>query len=293
MNRLQNILLGTDFSPGAKAALQQASRVADWNNAKLHVLHVVNVLALREYSELFQVPFQLVEKEAAQHSCEHLKQWIARSGVSVQGVSKIGMPLEEILNRVTESQANLLVLGLRGESTVQNEAGLLALKCLRKAPTKVMLVHEQHAGPFRDVVCCVDFSETSREAVEQARHVGQQDGSWIHFIHVHSSSWQGLQFHWEENQPLAERTNQYRALLLERLKQFVGDVSGLNAWFEIIESEVVAHGISEYAHRAGTDLLILGSKGQSNLKVLVLGSTVERLVRQIPCSILVVRPPVS
>jgi hypothetical protein len=41
----------------------------------------------------------------------------------------------------------------------------------------------------------------------------------------------------------------------------------------------------------GADLVVLGTKGRSNLGYVLLGSTVERLLREIPCSALVVRPP--
>jgi universal stress protein E len=51
------------------------------------------------------------------------------------------------------------------------------------------------------------------------------------------------------------------------------------------------HGIAEYARRMHANLLVLGTKGRSNLRYVLLGSTVERLLREIPCSALVVRPP--
>jgi nucleotide-binding universal stress UspA family protein len=156
-----------------------------------------------------------------------------------------------------------------------------------------MLVHEQHAGPFRNVVCCVDFSETSREAVEQARRVGLQDQSQVHFVHVYNGPWRGLPFDLESEQSIHEHDTQYRALIESRLKQFVGDVSGLKARFKVIESEGVSHGISEYARQTAADLIVLGNKGQSTFKAMLLGSTVERLLRELPCSILVVRPPTA
>ncbi len=293
MNKLKNILLGTDFSHCATAALQQAVRLAHWNNAHLQTIHVVDVLAVREYAEAFEQPLMLVEKEVVEMTGSRLKEWLAPAGTSVAGETIIGMPLDVLLNRTKELDASLLVLGVRGETTTHNDAGNLALKCLRKAQTKVMLVHEQHAGPFRNVVACVDFSETARVAVEQARHVGEQDQSQVHFIHVFSGPWRRLPLRLETPRTLADFEKQYRALLEGRLREFVGDTSGLQATFKVIEADRVAHGIAEYACRTETDLLVLGSKGQSNLKYLLLGSTVERLLRELPCSVLVVRPPVA
>jgi nucleotide-binding universal stress UspA family protein len=39
------------------------------------------------------------------------------------------------------------------------------------------------------------------------------------------------------------------------------------------------------------DLVVLGHKGRTNLRYVLLGSTVERLLREVPCSVLVARPP--
>jgi universal stress protein E len=291
MDKLKSILLGTDFSPCATAALHQATRMAHWNDARLNIVHVASVLAVREYAEMFHVPLMIVEREVVAHGGERLREWLKAIKPPGAAESVVGMPLEELLNRVRELDASLLVMGVRGETAIHNDAGNLALKCLRKAETKVMLVHEQHSGQFRNLVCCVDFSATAREAVEQARRVGQQDKSRIHFIHVFSGPWRGLPFLLENQQSVSERDQEYRAVLENKLRTFVGDTSGLKATFEVIESDGVAHGIAEYARQNCADLLVLGNKGQSNFKALLLGSTVERLLRELPCSMLIVRPP--
>jgi hypothetical protein len=41
------------------------------------------------------------------------------------------------------------------------------------------------------------------------------------------------------------------------------------------------------------EYLILGTRGRTTLKCILLGSTVERLLKGIPCSVPVVRPPVA
>jgi universal stress protein E len=85
----------------------------------------------------------------------------------------LGSPIDCVLRRVRDAKADLLVLGVTGSSMIPMGAGTLAPKCLRKTPTKVMLVHEGHTGPFRKVVACVDFSEQSRDALA-ARHGWQR-----------------------------------------------------------------------------------------------------------------------
>jgi nucleotide-binding universal stress UspA family protein len=203
----------------------------------------------------------------------------------------VGSSIDCIRRRVRETKADLLVLGVSGSSMIPMGAGTLATKCLRKVPAKVMLVHERQAGPFRRIVACVDFSEQSREAVTQALRVAEQDHADVHFLHVFTGSWGRYALvpdAWEVDEAKAA---QYRRALELRLREFVGDTGTRPVHFAVTEAASHGHGIAEYARRMHADLLVLGTNGRSNLGYVLLGSTVERLLREIPCSALVVRPP--
>jgi nucleotide-binding universal stress UspA family protein len=179
-----------------------------------------------------------------------------------------GTPIDCILRRVRETGTDLLVLGLTGSSMIPMGAGTLATKCLRKAPTKVMLVHEGHAGSFRSVVACVDLSEQSREAVVQALRVAAQDGSQVHFLHVFTGSWGRYALvpdAWEVNEAKAA---QCRRALEQRLREFVGETAGRLSWFAVVEAANHGHGIAEYTRRVGVNLVVLGTKGRSNLSLI-------------------------
>ena len=93
---------------------------------------------------------------------------------------------------------------------------------------------------------------------------------------------------WEVDEAQAA---QYRRALELRLREFVGDTGKHPVHFAVTEAANHGHGIAEYARRVHADLLVLGTKGRSNLAYVLLGSTVERLLREIPCSALVLRPP--
>jgi hypothetical protein len=66
-----------------------------------------------------------------------------------------------------------------------------------------------------------------------------------------------------------------------------------SATYAVAQATTHGAGIAEYARRLGVDLVVLGTKGRTNLKYVLLSSTVERLLKEIACSVLVVRPPVS
>lgn len=291
MNRLQHILVGVDFSPSARTALEQAVRLANWNGAGIEVVHVVDVRSVFEYAEVTEQPLLLVEKEVSERMQRELENWVAGSNLPREASTHtlIGIPLDVLRRHAEEARTSLLVIGVRGRTSPEGVAGTLALKCLRKTECKVMLVQEGHTGPFRNVIACVDFSESSRVVVEQARRIARQDGCRIHFIHVVTGLWQEIGFHPETEKADTAPDGKYRRDLLARLHEFAGPPGELETAFTIVDASTASRGIVEYSIETGADLVILGSKGESNLKYVLLGSTVERLLREVPCSVLVVR----
>jgi universal stress protein A len=57
----------------------------------------------------------------------------------------------------------------------------------------------------------------------------------------------------------------------------------------ITRTGVPSHEIVEMAKEAGIDLIVIGALGRTGGKQFCIGSTVERVVRAAPCSVLVVR----
>jgi nucleotide-binding universal stress UspA family protein len=195
-----------------------------------------------------------------------------------------------LLQESRTRRVDLLVLGITGDSMLPYGAGTLATKCLRKSATKVLLVKQTHPRPFRRIVACVDFSETSNEAVKHALRVAGQDQADLHFLHVFQAEWN----HWSSRarfSALADFEQSYRAILKNNLRQFAAVTPETSALYSVTQAKTHGHGIAEYCRSVDADLVVLGTRGRTPLKYLLLGSTVERLLKEIPCSVLVVRPP--
>jgi universal stress protein E len=293
MNRLKNILVGVDFSNCSKAALAQAARLAKWNNARLHVIHVLESLVVSELAGSLKVSDIELREITVGRAREKLRAWVKELGLTTEPAIDVGIgsPLDVMLSKIRSVSADVLVLGEVGSSLPGRGAGILASKCLRKAPCKVMLVNEAHIEAFRVVQACIDFSETSRVVAAQGLHVAAADGSQIHFLHVFDPPWRRLGY----LRPIPEATpdfqKQYRDTLRYRLERFVGDTGGLNVRYDLHEASSTGCGIADYARLLQADLIVLGTRGQTNLKYVLLGSTAERLLRDVPCSILAIKPP--
>jgi len=291
MNRIKRLVVGVDFSECSRSALRQAVRLAREHEARLLAVHIVEYFVLSDLAWASHTPQDELEKEAVEKRTRLLSQWLKSEGApeDTRSVVEVGMPLDRILHHIAAAQADLLVLGVNGVSMIPPGAGALATKCLRKALNPVLLVHERHPGPMRRILVGVDFSDPAREAVRQAVLLAKRDGAELHGVHVFTGSWGRHALVPDSWEVEPEKAAHYRGALRERVREFAGDTEGVECRFEVVESSNHGHGLAEYARQAQVDLVVLGTTGRSNLAYVLLGSTVERLLRDIPCSVLAVR----
>ncbi|MBN1478055.1 universal stress protein [Candidatus Sumerlaeota bacterium] len=298
MDRLKNIIVGVDFSSRSRVALSQAVRMAGWNRAKLHVVHVLDPLVLSDLTKMLKISEGQMREEARSSTLERIDEMLASVEVGDLQIRRevlVGNPFDELLRLVNNVRADLLVLGSAGEFAPGQVAGALASKCVRKVPTKVMLVREEHAHPFARVVACIDFSETSRRVVQQAWRVAQQDGAEAHFVHVYAAPWKVVHWMAPTRQASPEYQRQFLSTLMDTLGQFVRDSLRENGadggfHFDLIEHDECAQGIVEFVRDHGADLTIIGTRGRTGVKSLLMGTTAERVVQRSPSSVLAIKP---
>jgi universal stress protein E len=293
MNQINSILVGVDFSPGSAAALRQAVRIAVFTRAQVRVVHVIEtlmVIDLQEAMSLMQDDIVNGMKEEA-HA-----QWRAFAA-GIPGAASLPFDVEvnsttaALSRRVRETGTGLLVVGTHG-AHVKAGVGPAATAAVRHAPTDVLLVQDPHTGPFKTVVVAVDFSETSLRAVDQGVRIATMDGATLYVVHVFTAPW---------NRPfLVSRgatpalNDKYREIMLGRLEEFCGpfrhEMAFLRPRYQLVESVNHGHGIGQFARQIGAELVVLGTRGKTNLRDVLLGSTAERVMRDAPCSILAVKP---
>jgi nucleotide-binding universal stress UspA family protein len=292
MNTLKTILVPVDFSTGSRSALEQAARLAGLNGASLHVLHVVDIAAVSMIADSRSTSFERQAATAAEGAKEALVRWLAQAGAPTgcQTSIVVGVPLHEILEHVKTLNPDLVVAGITGSGESKTGAGSLAHRLARKVPAKVLLVRANHPNAFKRIVACTDFSETSREVAAQAHRIALQDGAKVDFLHV-----------WQEprlSTPYAYLATVAAEFIEERqrhlrttLKQFVIEHAPDIESSEVLLNEPnYANAIAAHAEKASADLIVIGAKGQTNLRYVLMGSTAERLLTRLPCSLLVVKP---
>ena len=110
-----------------------------------------------------------------------------------------GQPAPQILDLATSLPADMIVMGTHGASGFEHLVlGSVTEKVLRKARCPVLTVppraHATSALPFKQLLCAMDFSESSLAALELALSFAEESGSALTLLHV-------IEWPWEEPPP--------------------------------------------------------------------------------------------
>ena len=138
---------------------------------------------------------------------------------------------------------------------------------------------------FAKILVAVDGSETSKKAFDQSVFLAQKCSSKLYVIHV--------VLDWEyggDSAATFELIDEIRANgreLLERCKTLA---LKSNVQVEtLLEQGDYAQEIIEVAKRNDCDLIIMGSRGMSPIKELLLGSVSLKVMHHASCPVMIVR----
>jgi len=142
---------------------------------------------------------------------------------------------------------------------------------------------------FRHVLCPVDFSEPSRDAVRLAASLVQPGGAGITLLHVIELpvSYAGELWPLELSRDLDERS-------AARLDAWVKELAPTVAVPVTHRSRIGGAGAQTLAAidaDSTVDLVVMGSHGRTGASRLLLGSVAEKVMRHARCPVLVARRP--
>jgi nucleotide-binding universal stress UspA family protein len=176
--------------------------------------------------------------------------------------------------------ADLLVLGAYGDERPSVGMGTLVSACVRSLPTDVLIVRDKYRDPFRTVVAGIDFSSTSRRALELAALIAHGEGAKLYVAHVVPDRED------TRDRLLAELSPDLDAFVEEAASRY----PGLDVHARVFPYSGHRSGVLEFAALVNADLVAVGTRGRSNLRDVVLGSTAEKILRDSVCAVLAVKP---
>jgi nucleotide-binding universal stress UspA family protein len=145
---------------------------------------------------------------------------------------------------------------------------------------------------FKEILIPVDFSDHSTAALESAIELARAFDSKLHLLHCYQIQPGGISPYGIAI-PLSYST-EIRDAASQQLAAWQEEhiPAGVSVDVSIV-SEVPSEAIVGTAKKVGADLIVMGTRGLSGFKHVMLGSVAERTVRLAPCPVMTVHAPGS
>jgi nucleotide-binding universal stress UspA family protein len=142
--QIKTILFPTDFSNGARAAMDHAISLSKDYNAKLILLYVIQDISIAEWYIPSSISVTDLVEDMQKSAWNEMNKWNTEVSAKVKDVEKMvvrGVPFVEIIKTAKNKNADLIVIGTHGRTGIDHMLfGSTAEKVVRKAPCPVLTV---------------------------------------------------------------------------------------------------------------------------------------------------------
>lgn len=145
--KFKTILFATDFSEGSDFAFQYALSLAKQFDSKILVVHIINEPVDLRGFYVPHISFDKLEEEIEQGAEKLMEQFCRKHMHGYENFETFvlpGIPYDEIINKATELNADLIVMGTHGRTGLDHVLfGSTAEKVVRKSAIPVMTIRVQ------------------------------------------------------------------------------------------------------------------------------------------------------
>jgi nucleotide-binding universal stress UspA family protein len=141
---------------------------------------------------------------------------------------------------------------------------------------------------FRKILVPVDFSTHSARALQLGMELAKSFGAKLHLLHCYQINVGAISpygvvipesFDRDIREAASRQLAQWREKVTAQKLEVEAEISSM------FPSEAIA----STAERIGADLIVMGTRGLSGIKHVLLGSVAERTVRIAPCPVLTLK----
>ena len=292
------VLFATDFSDRSISALREAARQAQARDAELILVNTLDELRAQSvWTSLFE-DLESLREHMLSERLEHLESFYnehvdapTRDALSATFRVMSGRAGDNILKLADELDVQLIVVGSSGKGqAMATLLGSVSNDLVRQSHRPVMVVpgHEDGARtPAGPILVPVDFSAVGIALLKHAHVLAERDGTKLLVVHSIGSAPARMDRAFSVDPGAIDRAV---ALQRQGLEQII-DSLGIADAVSILQVEIGdAHSvIRDAAKEHSARLIVIGSHGHRGIQRLMLGNTAERVLREVPCPVLVLR----
>lgn len=191
-----------------------------------------------------------------------------------------GSAWEELIRSVGNRPDSLLICGTRDEGTVRRVLfGSTGLKLLRLAPGTVWLVKpREEANDSTDIIAATDGGSVGADVIVTAVPLAKSLNARLHIVHAV-----------EGGDVTPDILQQAETVVHQQLANT--DYRTLPFGVKVlIKSGSPDQCILDAVKEVNADVVVLGTSSRTGVSGLLPGSTVERLLPELPCSVMAIKP---
>jgi nucleotide-binding universal stress UspA family protein len=290
MIKIERILCPTDLSTEADEALRYALPLARAYGAKLILVYCKEPTSL-SHSENGSQTRKLFELSLFTRLDANELKLLDWTGVVCEG-DDVG---ETIVNEARKSKADLIVMRSRRRPRAAVLLGSTAETVCRSAPCPVLVTHPHEVEwvglsteeiDLRRILVAHDFSSDSELALNYGCSLAQEYEAEVHLLNVLDSAG-----HLEPELAWSTASGSADTVVASKLQRAIPKEAFL--WCHVVSA--VRYGkpheeLLAYAKEQEIDLICMGASGSGWSLGKLFGSTVDRVLRQVSCPVLVCRP---
>lgn len=297
MPRFKSILLYAGIGPGGPAALDRTILVARRHGAKVRVVDVIAPPPLYARPFMTSDLAAIVEEHHSRNLEETLKR-LQSENIPATGEVLRGRPANAVIEAVIRQNHDLVIRGDKGTVAGRASFGPSDIELLRECPCPVWMVRPREVPAYERIVAAIDpegYAEDhdvlNRRIVEMALDVAELSAAVVLAISVWMPFGETLlQPRMKEEeyerwmQDMHDEARTARDRVLDSFGARAKDVQ------RHLAKGDPAHVIAEFADAHRAALLVIGTVGRVGIPGLVMGNTAERVLREVACDVLVLKP---
>lgn len=277
---IKKILFPVDFSPACAVMADYVGRVAKNFGARVALLHVAQ-FASRNGFEIYVRPAPEIEEEHRSVARERLNAFL-RAEFPVDESERFlafGDAADEITRTANAAAFDLIIMPTHAGRFRRMLLGSTTAKVLGDADCAVLTTeHAETMVPKplenRKWLCAISLDDDAERVLRAAAQAAETTGAKLSVIHAIHVSRFGLsrELSRDDELDLVEARN------VRRRAEELLRAAGCNAPFEVTAGPSVREALVEAVRRSGTDVFIIGRRGQHDL--------VYQIVRDSPVPVL-------
>jgi len=264
---MTKLLVPTDFSPQAMHALEVAVQLAKRYNAKIYLLHLLEMPetlvdgpGIAHTSEL---PEALYFMRLAHQRFNDILKLPLLQDIEVIEAAEFDGAFEGIMDYVVKYEIDGIVMGSHGANGLQELfIGSNTEKVVRHANVPVLVIKSQNLDfKIRNFVFATDLQDDNIAPVQKALKLAEKEGAALKLVYI--------------NTPNRFRTT------LEIKKNYHNFIESLGTpveHFSIFNDQTIERGILNFTEHVNADLLGIGTHGRKGLAHFFNGSVSQDLV---------------